>query len=327
MNIEGKKVLITGAGGFIGSHLSEALVEKGCRVRSFVRYNSRNTWGWLENSSHRQGIEIVSGDIRDYDSVKDAMRDVDIVFHLAALIGIPYSYVSSLAYIKTNVEGTYNVLQSARELGTGKIVHTSTSEVYGTAQFVPITEKHPINPQSPYAATKASADFLAMSFYRSFDMPISVIRPFNTYGPRQSARAIIPSIISQILTRKELFLGSLSPTRDFSYVSDIVRGFLSAASSKESIGQVINLGSGSEVSIEQLANEIMSLAKEEVKISLDHQRVRPPKSEVEQLVADNTKAKRLIGWEPTVSLKDGLRNTVEWIRGNKGQFKAGIYNI
>lgn len=327
MNIEGKKVLITGAGGFIGSHLSEALVEKGCRVRSFVRYNSRNTWGWLENSSHRQGIEIVSGDIRDYDSVKDAMRDVDIVFHLAALIGIPYSYVSSLAYIKTNVEGTYNVLQSARELGTGKIVHTSTSEVYGTAQFVPITEKHPINPQSPYAATKASADFLAMSFYRSFDMPISVIRPFNTYGPRQSARAIIPSIISQILTRKELFLGSLSPTRDFSYVSDIVRGFLSAAISKESIGQVINLGSGSEVSIEQLANEIMSLAKEEVKISLDHQRVRPPKSEVKQLVADNTKAKRLIGWEPTVSLKDGLRNTVEWIRENKGQFKAGIYNI
>jgi NAD dependent epimerase/dehydratase len=325
--MKGKRVLVTGAGGFIGSHLCEALVTKGCEVKSFVRYNSRNSWGWLEHSPCKGQLEVITGDIRDFDSVKDVMRNVDIVFHLAALIGIPYSYVSSLAYVKTNVEGTYNILRSAKELGTEKVVITSTSEVYGTAQFTPITEEHPINPQSPYSATKASADFLAMSFYRSFDLPVSVVRPFNTYGPRQSARAIIPNIIAQALAREEIFLGSLFPTRDFSYVDDTVKGFVQAASSNKSVGEVINIGSGSEVSIEQLAGEIISLVKKQVKISLDNERVRPLKSEVKQLVADNTKAKRLIGWEPTVSLKDGLKNTIEWVRENREQFKDDIYNI
>ena len=254
------KALVTGAGGFIGSHLCEALIEKGYKVKAFVRYNSRNFWGWLETSFYKEEMEIVSGDIRDFDIIRNTVEKVDVIFHLAALIGIPYSYISPLAYIKTNIEGTYNILQAARELGVEKVVHTSTSEVYGTAQFAPITEEHPVNPQSPYAATKASADLLALSFYHSFDLPVAVIRPFNTYGPRQSARAVIPTIITQILSGpRRIKLGSLHPLRDLTYVKDTIEGFIKIAESEEAMGEVINIGSNSEISIGNLAGLIAKI--------------------------------------------------------------------
>ena len=247
------KTLVTGAGGFIASHLVEELVHKGHEVRAFVRYNSRNLWGWLEDSPCRDSIEIISGDVRDYDLVKSAVEGCDTVFHLAALIGIPYSYVSPLAYVRTNVEGTYNILQASRECGVERVVHTSTSEIYGTAQYVPIDEAHPVNPQSPYAASKASADFLALSYHRSSGLPVTVVRPFNTYGPRQSARAIIPTVISQILDgKKSLSLGNLTPTRDLTFVSDTVSGFLAASASPQTVGETVNLGPGSEISIGDL---------------------------------------------------------------------------
>ncbi|MDK2820358.1 MAG: hypothetical protein PWP31_323 [Clostridia bacterium] len=325
MNLKGKKILVTGAAGFIGSHLAEELVKKGAKVRALVRYNSKNNWGWLETSKFLDEIEIYMGDLRDYDSVKDAMKDVEIVFHLGALIGIPYSYISPLAYIRTNVEGTYNVLQSARD-NVQRVVVTSTSEVYGTAQYTPIDEKHPLHPQSPYAATKVSADQLALSFYRSFDLPVSIIRPFNTYGPRQSARAIIPTIISQALTGDILKLGSLEPVRDLTYVLDTVSGFIEVGLSDTAVGQVINIGANEVVSIGDLVKIVSKLLDKELLVETDPKRVRPKKSEVMKLVCDNTKALEN-GWKPRYSLKDGLLETINWINDNIECFKPYIYNV
>lgn len=323
-----KNILVTGAGGFIGSHLTERLVELGFNVTAFVRYNSRNNWGWLEKSKYLKEIKVISGDIRDYDSVKDAMKGIDTVFHLAALIGIPYSYISPLAYVHTNIEGTYNVLQAARELDTERIIHTSTSEVYGTALFAPISEDHPINPQSPYAASKASADFLALSYYRSFELPVIILRPFNTYGPRQSARAVIPTIITQILSgNREIKLGNINSTRDFNYVADTVEAFIQIAKCNSAIGKVINAGSGTEVSIEELVRIIASLIGVEVKIIQEEQRIRPEKSEVMRLVCDNSRIKELINWVPKYDLISGLKITIDWIRENIEDYKYEIYNI
>jgi len=321
-------ILITGAGGFIASHLVEELVQKKHEVRAFVRYNSRNLWGWLEDSPCRDSVEIISGDIRDYDLVKSAVEGCDTVFHLAALIGIPYSYVSPLAYVRTNVEGTYNILQSARECDVQRVVHTSTSEIYGTAQYVPIDEAHPVSPQSPYAASKASADFLALSYHRSFGLPVTVVRPFNTYGPRQSARAIIPTVISQILDGKEtLSLGNLTPTRDLTFVSDTVSGFLAAAASPQTVGETVNLGTGSEISIGDLVLKIARIMGREVKITSDEQRVRPAKSEVERLLSNPGKMHDLAGWKADVSLDEGLARTVEWMKERRSLYKSGIYNV
>ena len=321
-------VLVTGAGGFIGSHLAERLAERGDSVRAFVHYNSRNLWGWLEESPLRGEMEILSGDIRDYDMVKKAVSGCSAVFHLAALIGIPYSYASPLAYVRTNVEGTYNVLQAARESGGVPVIHTSTSEIYGTARYVPIDEAHPVSPQSPYAATKASADHLALSFARSFDLPVTVVRPFNTFGPRQSARAIIPTIISQILDDKDsLSLGNLAPTRDLTFVDDTVSGFLAAAGSRETVGEVVNLGTGREISIGGLARLIAEIMGSSVRIVPDPRRLRPAASEVERLLSCPDKMRRLTGWHAAVSLEEGLARTVEWMRGRSGLYKSDIYNV
>lgn len=320
------KLLVTGAAGFIGSHLTEKLLNEGHEVRAFVRYNSRNAWGWLENNDH-PNLEVYSGDIRDFDSVHMAMKGIDVVYHLAALIGIPYSYVSPMAYIKTNIEGTYNVLQSAREFGI-RVVHTSTSEIYGTAQYVPIDEKHPVNPQSPYAATKSGADQLALTYYRSFETPVVVVRPFNTYGPRQSARAIIPTIISQALSGvKEIKLGNLTPTRDLNYVTDTANGFMKVGMSDKAIGKVVNLGTGKEISIGDLADKILSIIGSSATIISEEQRLRPKNSEVERLCANAALAKEVSDWEPQVSLDDGIKMTIEWIKNNLGSFKPSIYNV
>ena len=322
------KVLVTGSEGFIGSHLTELLVEKGFEVKAFVRYNFKNDWGWLEESKYKNDIEIYTGDVRDFDSVYDAMKDVDIVFHLAALIGIPYSYISPLAYIKTNTEGTYNVLEAGRKLNLKRIIITSTSEIYGTAQYVPIDEKHPYNPQSPYAASKAAADHLALSYYRSFGTPVTIIRPFNTYGPRQSARAVIPTIISQILAgKKQIKLGNLSPTRDLNYVKDIANGFITVGLHEDTIGDVYNLGTGQEISIGDLAEKIIELTEKEVEIIEDTQRIRPEKSEVERLLSNAEKAKKTTGWEPKYMLEEGLKETIDWIQDNLHHYKPEIYNI
>ncbi len=322
------KILVTGAEGFIGSHLTELLVEKGYEVKAFVRYNFTNNWGWLESSKYLKDIEIYTGDVRDYDSVYDAMKDVSIVFHLAALIGIPYSYTSPLAYIKTNTEGTYNVLEAGRKLGLERIIVTSTSEVYGTAQYVPIDEKHPYNPQSPYAASKAAADHLALSYYRSFGTPVTIIRPFNTYGPRQSARAIIPTIVTQVLSGKtQIKLGNLAPTRDLNYVKDTANGFITVGLHEKTIGNVYNIGSGREISIGALAQKIVDLIGKSVEIVQDEQRVRPEKSEVERLLCNADKAKELTGWEPKYTLENGLKETIEWIQDNMQYYKPDIYNV
>ncbi|WGS66030.1 NAD-dependent 4,6-dehydratase LegB [Marinitoga aeolica] len=322
------KVLVTGSEGFIGSHLTEMLVEKGYNVKAFVRYNFQNDWGWLEKSKYLKDIEIYTGDIRDYDSVYDAMKDVDIVFHLAALIGIPYSYLSPLAYIKTNTEGTYNVLEAARKLNIQRVIHTSTSEIYGTAQYVPIDEKHPYNPQSPYAASKAGADHLALSYYRSFELPVTIIRPFNTYGPRQSARAIIPTIISQILAgKKQIKLGNLTPTRDLNYVKDTANGFITVGLHEKTIGDVYNLGTGKEISIGNLAKKIIELIGKDVEIITDKERLRPEKSEVERLLSNPEKAMKLTGWKPQYTLEEGLKETINWIKENMQYFKVDIYNV
>jgi NAD dependent epimerase/dehydratase len=322
------KVLVTGSEGFIGSHLTELLVEKGFEVKAFVRYNFKNDWGWLEESKYKNDIEIYTGDVRDFDSVYDAMKDVDVVFHLAALIGIPYSYISPLAYIKTNTEGTYNVLESGRKLNLKRIIITSTSEIYGTAQYVPIDEKHPYNPQSPYAASKAAADHLALSYYRSFGTPVTIIRPFNTYGPRQSARAVIPTIISQILAgKKQIKLGNLSPTRDLNYVKDIANGFITVGLHENTIGNVYNLGTGQEISIGDLAEKIIELTEKEVEIIEDTQRIRPEKSEVERLLSNAEKAKKTTGWKPKYMLEEGLKETIDWIQDNLHHYKPEIYNV
>ena len=321
-------ILITGAGGFIGSHLAEQCVREGHKVRAFVHYNSRNSWSWLDTSSLKGEMDVVAGDIRDYDSVSAVMRGCRRVLHLAALIGIPYSYVSPLAYIKTNGEGTYNVLQAARDLKLEKVVHTSTSEVYGTAQCVPITEEHPINPQSPYAATKAAADYLALSFYRSFNLPVAVIRPFNTFGPRQSARAVIPTIISQVMAgKRRINLGALTPTRDVTYVKDTVAGFLAVEKSDDAVGRVINIGTNSETSVADLAALVARIMGVEIELGVEEQRRRPEKSEVQRLLADTNQARRLLGWRPEYDLERGLAETIAWFSKNMNFYKSDLYNV
>lgn len=334
--IANRKVLVTGAGGFIGSHLVEALVRRGCQVRAFVHYNSFNSWGWLDQVDRnvRDQIEVFPGDIRDPHGVREAMRDCSVVFHLAALIAIPYSYHSPDTYVDTNVKGTLNVLQAARDLGVGKVVHTSTSEVYGTARFVPITEQHPLQGQSPYSATKIGADQLALSFFSSFDTPVAVIRPFNTYGPRQSARAIIPTVITQIAAGQEkIRLGALHPTRDFNFVQDTVNGFIAVGEADAAVGEVINIGSNYEISIRDTVELISDRMGRTVQIVADEQRIRPDKSEVERLWADNTKAKALTGWEPQYSGRDGFARgldiTIRWFleEENRKGYKADRYNL
>jgi len=336
MNQKPKKILVTGADGFIGSHLAEELVRQGYDVRAFVFYNSFNSWGWLDQTEPdiRKSLDVFAGDIRDPHVVKLAMMDCDIVFHLAALIAIPFSYTSPDSYVETNVKGTLNVLQAARELGTKKIVHTSTSEVYGTARFVPITEEHPLQAQSPYSATKIGADQIALSFHRSFDLPVSIVRPFNTYGPRQSARAVIPTVITQIASgQRTLRLGSLKPTRDFNFIKDTILGFLAAMKSPRAIGQVVNIGSNYEISINDIALMIAEVMNADIRIETETDRVRPQSSEVERLWADNTKAKELLGWRPTYGAREGLKRglveTVRWFTDpeNLKRYKTDVYNI
>ena len=325
-----KKVLVTGADGFIGSHLTESLLEKGYEVKAFTMYNSFNTWGWLDTFSKDKlnGIEIFSGDIRDPNCIREALKGVDAVFHLAALIAIPFSYHSPDSYVDTNIKGTLNVLQAARELDTERVIITSTSEVYGTAQYVPIDEKHPFQGQSPYSATKIGADRLAESFYRSFNLPVSIVRPFNTYGPRQSARAVIPTIISQLLSgQEELRLGSLTPTRDFNYVKDTAAGFIAIAESDKTIGEEINIATQQEISIGDLANEIISQINPNAKIVCDEQRLRPEKSEVNRLLGSNEKIKRLTDWATKYTFSQGIEETIEWIRNNLECYKSDVYNI
>ncbi len=325
-----KRVLVTGADGFIGSHLTESLLEKGYEVKAFTLYNSFNTWGWLDTLPKEKldQIEIFSGDVRDPNGVREAMRGVDGVFHLAALIAIPFSYHSPDSYVDTNIKGTLNVLQAARELGTERIMITSTSEVYGTAKYVPIDEKHPFQGQSPYSATKIGADRLAESFYRSFNLPVSIVRPFNTYGPRQSARAVIPTIISQLLSgKKEIKLGSLTPTRDFNYVKDTAAGFIAIAESDQTIGEEINIATQQEISIGELAGEIISQISPDAKIVCDEQRLRPEKSEVNRLLGANEKIKRLTTWEPQYTFAQGIAETIGWMKGNLNLYKSDIYNV
>lgn len=332
INLPNKRILVTGAGGFIGSHLIETLVKNGCKVRAFVHYNSFNRWGWLDyvDKHIKDSIEVFAGDVRDPQGMKKAMLSCDVVFHLAALVGIPYSYHSPDTYVDTNIKGTLNILQAGRESGIEKIVHTSTSEVYGTAQFVPITEEHPINPQSPYAATKTGADFVALSFYRSFDLPVAIIRLFNTYGPRQSARAVIPTIITQIASgKRRINLGSLNPTRDLTYVKDSVQGFISVAESNKSKGEVINIGVNLEISIGDLANLIAKLMDVEIEIEVQQERQRPEKSEVKRLWTENERARRLLRWAPKYTLEEGLKETIKWFSDsdNLRFYKPDIYNI
>ena len=325
-----KKILVTGADGFIGSHLTESLLEKGYEVKAFTMYNSFNTWGWLDTFPKEKlnQIEIFTGDVRDPNGVKEAMKGVDGVFHLAALIAIPFSYHSPDSYVDTNIKGTLNVLQAARTLETEKILITSTSEVYGTAQYIPIDEKHPFQGQSPYSATKIGADRLAESFYRSFDLPVSIVRPFNTYGPRQSARAVIPTIISQLLSgQEELKLGSLTPTRDFNYVKDTVAGFIAVAESDKTVGEEINIATQQEISIGDLAKEIIAQINPNAKIICDEQRLRPAKSEVNRLLGCNEKIKRLTDWQPKYTFAQGIEETIEWIRNNLEHYKSDIYNL
>lgn len=325
-----KKALVTGADGFIGSHLTEKLLKEGYDVKAFVFYNSFNSWGWLDTLPKEtlSQIEIFQGDIRDPNGVRDAVGGMDEVFHLAALIAIPFSYHSPDSYVDTNIKGTLNVLQAARDADVQKLLVTSTSEVYGTAQFVPITEEHPYQGQSPYSATKIGADRMAESFYRSFDMPITIVRPFNTYGPRQSARAVIPTIITQLLSGKEeIELGSLTPTRDFNYVLDTVNGFYQIARSDQTIGEEINIATQNEVSIGRLAQELIDQINPNAKIVCDERRQRPEKSEVERLLGSNEKIMRLTDWKPQYTLEEGLAQTIEFFSNNLERYKTDIYNI
>lgn len=324
-----KKVLVTGADGFIGSHLTEELVKKGYEVKAFVFYNSFNTWGWLDTLSDdiMKHVEIFQGDVRDPNGVKQAMKGCEAVFHLAALIAIPFSYHSPDTYVDTNIKGTLNVLQAAREYGI-RVLVTSTSEVYGTAQYVPIDEKHPFQGQSPYSATKIGADRLAESFYRSFDLPVTIVRPFNTYGPRQSARAVIPTIILQLLAGKsEIKLGSLTPTRDFNYVKDTAHGFIAMYESDRTIGQEINIATQREISIGQLAEELIRQIKPDAKIICDEQRLRPEKSEVNRLLGCNQKIMELTDWKPQYTFEQGLAETIEFLKNNMEKYKIDIYNL
>ena len=325
-----KKVLVTGSEGFIGSHLTEELVKKGYEVKAFVLYNSFNTWGWLDTlpTNIMEHVEVFTGDVRDPNAVREAAKGMDAILHLAALIAIPFSYYAPDAYVDTNIKGTLNVLQAARDLEVSRILVTSTSEVYGTAQYVPIDEKHPYQGQSPYSATKIGADRLAESFYRSFNMPISIVRPFNTYGPRQSARAVIPTIITQLLSGKEeIKLGSLHPTRDFNYVKDTANGFIAILESDKTIGQEINIATQREISIGQLAEELIRQINSNARIICDDQRLRPSKSEVERLLGSNAKIQELTDWKMQYSFEQGLAETIEWIRSNMDKYKVDIYNV
>lgn len=330
MNLKGKKVLVTGSEGFIGSHLTERLVELGAEVTALVQYNSFNNWGWIDSFDEniKKSIKVITGDVREYDGMKRIIKGQQVVFHLAALIAIPYSYLSPMAYVRTNVEGTTNVLEACREYDIEKVVHTSTSETYGTALYVPIDEKHPMQGQSPYSASKIGADKIAESFYRAFNLPVATIRPFNTYGPRQSARAVIPTIISQILSgKKEIKLGSLTPTRDFNYVKDTAEAFVKIAESDKTIGEVINAGTNCEITIGDTVKKIINIIGEDVRIICDNERIRPEKSEVNRLWADNSKIKNLTEWRPKYSLDEGLQETVNWIKNNMQYFKVDIYNV
>lgn len=327
MNWNGLKVVVTGAGGFIGSHLAEHLVALGAQTRAFIRYSSSGQRGWLSQSSVAQEIDFFHGDICDPDSVSAAVKDMDVVFHLAALIAIPYSYQAPRAYIRTNVEGTLNVLQAARQHHVQRIIQTSTSETYGSAQYVPIDEKHPLQGQSPYSASKIASDKLAESFHLSFDLPVATIRPFNTYGPRQSARAVIPAIITQVLTSDTVKLGSLSPTRDLNFVADTVDGFIKVAESSQAIGQVINIGTGKEISIGDLANTIIKLIDKDISIECEEQRLRPKNSEVDRLCADNTLAQKLTHWVPQNTLEDGLSQTIAWMEHHLAHYRPEDYTV
>lgn len=332
MDIKGQRVLVTGSDGFIGSHLTEALISEGASVRAFVYYNSFNSWGWLDTLPRdvSKNIDVFSGDVRDPNGVRKAMQGVDVVFHLAALIGIPFSYHSPDSYVDTNIKGTLNILQAARDLGTKRVIVTSTSEVYGTARYVPINESHPFQGQSPYSATKIGADRMAESFYRSFNTPVIIARPFNTYGPRQSARAVIPTIITQLLSgEKEIKLGSLSPTRDLNFVSDICAGFIALARCDQAVGLEVNIGSGREISIGDLANLIIHKINPDARIKSDEDRVRPAKSEVERLLCDNSLIKKLTGWSPAFTLEQGIDKTIAWLRepSNLSRYKWDIYNV
>jgi NAD dependent epimerase/dehydratase len=329
MDFSGRKVLVTGATGFIGSHLVERLVELGADVRAFAHYNSRSDYGLLEvvDPQVLKSVEIVPGDLKDGDGVRRAAKGCEIIFHLGALIAIPYSYRNPFDFVQANVIGTANVLNAALEYGVERLVHTSTSETYGTAQSQPIDEAHPLVGQSPYSASKIGADKLAESYYLSFDLPVSTIRPFNTYGPRQSARAVIPTIISQALEGGVLKLGSTTPKRDFNYVGDTVSGFLAVASSPRAIGEVINIGSGRTVSIADVIDEVSAIVGRPLEVQTDEARIRPEKSEVGLLLADTRKAAELLGWAPEVPLSEGLRRTVQWVEANRGRYKAQIYNV
>lgn len=324
------KILVTGADGFIGSHITEELVKKGYEVKAFVYYNSFNTWGWLDSVSQdiMKHVEIFQGDIRDPNGVEEAVKDVDAVFHLAALIAIPFSYHSPDTYVDTNIKGTLNVLQAVRKLNTKRVLITSTSEVYGTAQYVPIDEKHPFQGQSPYSATKIGADRLAESFYRSFQLPVTIVRPFNTYGPRQSARAVIPTIITQLLAgKKEIKLGSLTPTRDFNYVKDTANGFISIYESDKTIGEEINIATQREISIGELAQELIKQINPTARIICDEQRLRPEKSEVNRLLGSNEKILSLTDWKIQYSFEKGLAETIDFLRENLDRYKVDLYNI
>lgn len=336
MNLRSKKILVTGADGFIGSHLTEELLRSGCSVRAFVLYNSFNSWGWLDDTpkSLHDNLEIFSGDIRDPHGVYEAMKECDTVMHLAALVAIPYSYHSPDTYIDTNIKGTLNILQAARKLGVKKVVHTSTSEVYGTARFTPINEDHPLQGQSPYAATKIAADQMATAFYHSFGTPVAVIRPFNTYGPRQSARAVIPTVITQVASgQHKIKLGSTHPTRDFNYVKDTVQGFISVAEADAAVGKVINIGSNYEISIGELVELIADIMQVKIEIQTEEVRLRPEKSEVERLWADNAKAETLLGWVPEYAgyegLKRGLTETINWFSQSENlkKYRPEVYNL
>lgn len=325
-----KTILITGADGFIGSHLTEMLVAKGYKVKALSQYNSFNNWGWLEDTNCKNQIEVFTGDIRDPHYCKYITKGADIIFHLAALIAIPYSYVAPDSYVDTNIKGTLNICQAAKENGNIRVIHTSTSEVYGTAQYVPIDENHPLQPQSPYSATKIAADAMAMSFFNTFELPVTIARPFNTYGPRQSARAVIPTIITQIANgMKEIKLGDVSPTRDFNYVEDTCRGFVALAESDLSIGQTVNIGSNFEISVGDTLDIIKELMDSDVQFTTDEQRIRPEKSEVFRLWCDNTKIEKLVGFKPQVDIREGLQRTINWITKpeNLKQYKAHLYNV
>jgi NAD dependent epimerase/dehydratase len=330
MTLSGARVLVTGAGGFIGSHLVERLVREGSRVRAMIHYNARGSWGNLDfiPTDVRKDIEVYPGDVTDASSVRRAVQDCEVIFHLAALIGIPYSYLAPQSYVATNITGTVNVLNAARDFAVTKMVHTSTSETYGTALYTPIDEKHPLQGQSPYSASKIGADKMVESFYSSFGVPVATIRPFNVFGPRQSARAVIPTIISQLLSGvKRLRLGSLSPVRDFTFVEDTVNGFLAVASCDKASGQVINIGSGTAVTIGKTAEQIIELIGKEACIEVDRNRVRPERSEVLELLCDNSRAKELLGWEPRIAFRDGLQRVIEFIDGNLGLYKPDIYSV